>query len=422
MPMLRDSNVMMRQQGTQRGKWGKVVRGDNRTRVIWSLLEHGPLRRREIARSTGLTDGAISRVTAELLSNNFITEEPIKSHTGGRPATQLRLGGSLLAVGVDLHPKACRLAVSSLDGTFIEEAAFETPKGIPDLLRLIVQRVKIACRHVGETGICGVGISSPGIVNNQLGIIHSSRALPWSGTPVQSHLQDCLGLPVLVENNASAAALGELWYGSATTRAAKRLLYVHVDEGVGGAVVRRRPNASGFHVESFELGHVIVSERAGPIEHYESGSLEQFVSDPAIVARFHAASRALDLSESMDSSEQVRAICQYALDRDPAALVTLREVAHYLGIGILNAAYILNPGVVVLEGALTKAWPVIRPVIESVIPRSPKQPGFDHLKLECSQLSGSSPLRGVISACFQRAIATLNGVATKLPIESTNDK
>jgi predicted NBD/HSP70 family sugar kinase len=167
-------------------------------------------------------------------------------------------------------------------------------------------------------------------------------------------LRAALGLAVVADNDANAAALAELWFGRPEIREVRDFIIVLVEEGVGtgivfdGQVYRGKSGAAG------EFGHMTIGQGA-PVTCAAGsrGCWEAFSSQRAALARY-------EQSKGPGASRvDFKQLVDLALAGEAAALTALKETAHYLGVGIANLTQGLSPEAVIVGGPIVRAWPLI---------------------------------------------------------------
>ena len=208
----------------------------------------------------------------------------------------------------------------------------------------------------GQT-VAAIGVSFGGPVDYDAGVVRLSHHVPgWENTPLQALLEDAFHAPVRVDNDANVAALGEWRFGAG--QGVDDMLYVTVSTGVGGGwILGGRPyrGASGM---AGEIGHTVVDPNGPLCLCGKRGCVERLASGP-YMAQDVAAARGL-------SPEQVTGelVAKWAEMGEETAVVILERGARALGVGLGNAANLLNPSRVILGGGVTKSgktwWQLVR--------------------------------------------------------------
>ena len=388
------------------GAHGKVlrprqVRGANRAVVLDLLRQHERLSRVDIARRSGLSEGTVSRIIAELMRRHLVAEDGAESSTGGRPATRLQLEESRVAVGVDIQNWETRFSIGTMKGRILESERFQTPSSPDRTMDLIAQQFAAYRKRFGKDCVEGLGISTRGIVNSDTGVVELGNDPNWVRVPVKEHLQSVLQAPVFVENNVRAAALAEYTYGDPEIQRRHCLLFVAVDDGVGIGTVLDGKVYHGPRMAAGEFGQMVIAATDGPERADRPGCLERLVANPAMCERYSMLAKVKRSQAKGESTSRARQICQLAMNGDGAATEALRETCRYLGIGIANVVWGLDADAVIFDGTMSEAWPLVGPWIAAQFP-NPGLLNFQDLMLRPSALGGEAATIGAATLPFMR--------------------
>ncbi|WP_227589948.1 ROK family transcriptional regulator [Demequina pelophila] len=274
------------------------ARSHNRALVLQELFRGEGLSRADLARATGLTRVTISDLITDLIDERLVVETGQRAESRpGKPAIMLdinRTGFAILAL--DLSKAGVFLGVvTDLDGVIShrEEVAVEGLTGgdAVEAVAALIERLLAAT----QAPVLGVGVGSPGIVDEH-GRIVTAPNLGWHEVALQQILAERLRLPVVVANDANAAALGERSYGGADD-----LILIRVGLGVGAGLVVGGTLVSGARYAAGEIGHVVVGTDGGDAcVCGRRGCLETWLATPRLTARLaaHPESRAQILAEA----------------------------------------------------------------------------------------------------------------------------
>lgn len=239
------------------------ARGHNRALVLQTLYHSGAMSRADLARETGLTRVTISDLVADLIADGIVKELGQRAISGpGKPATLVdidRTGHQI--IGIDLSGSdRFEGAVMSLDGEVLARDAIERPEGHDGDATLAVM-LQLARRLVdaADQPILGVGIGAQGVVSTE-GVVLSSPNLGWHDLPLQSVVSAELGLPVIVRNDANAAALAEYTFGEESND----FILIKIGRGVGAGLITGGQPLVGSRSAAGEIGHVVVGDGGGP--------------------------------------------------------------------------------------------------------------------------------------------------------------
>ncbi len=371
------------------------VRAANRAAVLRLLRRHRQLSRAELARRTSLSEASVSRIIAELMSQGLLVDVGNGPGTGGRPGVRLELNEDRLqSVGVDIQNWETQVVLGTPTGRILRTEKFRTPPGPVETLDQIAAKVRDLASGLAEPPL-GVGVSTRGLVDNAHGVAELGSNPFWVHIEIGRYLSELTHLPVYVENNVRAAAIAEYAHGPTDVQGAHCLLLVQVGEGVGMAIVLNGKVHHGPHMAAGEIGQMVIADQGGPERHNRPGSLEALASDPATCERYNNLIGAkIRTSTPSSYTQQMRQICQMAMEGDPHARAAVTATARCLGIGITNTVWALDADAVVLDGTLTEAWPLVSAAIRDQFPEGPLFPNFRNLVLRPSALSGQASVIG----------------------------
>lgn len=341
--------------GQGAGRRGGRAPSTTRARVLDLVRTRGPISRVELAELTGLTQAAISHAVRALLDQGLLRESGAREWTGGKPRVMLTLDPlARCAVGVQLG--ADWLVVVLIDArgavvarTRVRGAREEDPEAVVIGIAGEVD-VLLRAAGIGRDRVAGVGLAVPGTLDLGEGAITVSRSLHrWQGFPVRASLAEAVGLPVVLDNDATAAAVGEYWAGRTAGSVAHCTLYMGA--GIGAGVVVGGTVHRGASGNAGPLGRMHL-HRDG---HGPGPTLEELAAPHAVARRAReavAAGRTTSarLSADGDPITDFGALATAAVQGDPLALELVEDSAEYLADAAVTAANLLDVDSVVLAG------------------------------------------------------------------------
>ncbi|MGX9887056.1 ROK family transcriptional regulator [Streptomyces sp. NPDC002276] len=297
-----------------------AVRSHNTALVLDLLRTAGPdgISRLELAERTGLTPQAVSKITARLRGPGLVTEAGRRASTGGKPRTVLRLVPEAgHAVGVHLDRDELRVVLVDLTGTVVGErsAPLDLGAGAAVVVEAVAREVEgVVGAAVGQ--LLGVGVALPGPLDHIHGVLHRVTGFPeWDGFPLRDALAARLGVPVVVDKDTNAAALGLAVGGEGGAFA-----YLHLGTGLGAGLVIGGGVHRGARTGAGEFGHQVIQLDGPPCDCGNRGCVE--------------------------------ALCLAAVERGDVG-----EAARVLGAGAANLVGLLDIDLVLLGGRTVAADP-----------------------------------------------------------------
>jgi glucokinase-like ROK family protein len=354
-----------------------LVRKLNTSLVLNCLRTRGPISRAGLSAATGLNRSTVSSVINDLLQESLVREIGLEPSERGRPGILLELspkGGC--AVGVEIGVDFISVVLTDFVAHVLWRRRISSDP--QDRQRLILERAEDMVQGALDTGRVhdlrplGIGLGVPGLVDTARGSLEFAPNLHWSNVPLRQLWTQRFELPVFVENEANAAALGEYYFGVAHD--VQNLIHLSAGIGLGGGIIVNGRLFRGSSGYAGEIGHMTIDPYGELCGCGKRGCWETVVGPRALVRRVK---KALDGSgqESQipalvggDMSRlDVSTVVQAAEAGDSVAKEALESVGVQLGVGIANLINAFNPEMVVLGGALSVASAHLLPVIEKTI-------------------------------------------------------
>jgi glucokinase len=267
----------------------------------------------------------------------------------------------VLTIGVDVGGTSVRAAVVDSHGDVVDSARAATPAGEQALEDVISEVIgELAARH----RVSAVGLSVAGFVADDRRTVRFAPHLAWRSAPVADRMSARLGVPVLLEHDANAAAVGEYRFGAA--RGTDVAVLVAIGTGIGGALLLGGKLFRGRYGVAPEFGHVAVVPNGRPCPCGKAGCWERYCSGTALVttavellARYPGSSTKLAREAASDARAITgRRVAAAARDGDPVALRAMADLARWLGRGLALIADVYDPELVVIGGGVSESAPL----------------------------------------------------------------
>ena len=268
---------------------------------------------------------------------------------------------SAYSIGVDLGGTNLRAAAIGEDGRMLGKisGSTEIAAGPDAVITDIVGSIQRLREQQGTADLAGVGVGVPGFIRMETGVIAGWGNRPeFNGYPVRAEIERGLGSPVILENDANAAALGEKWMGAG--RDVDDLVLLTLGTGIGGGIIIGGRVLHGYLGMAGEIGHITVSPNGNPCGCGNNGCLEKHASATAIASMAHL----LNLGDV--SSEQVYELAVAGNDRARAIFRTMGEA---LGIALAGLINIFNFPLYLLSGGPLPAWEFFAPAMLAEVQR-----------------------------------------------------
>jgi predicted NBD/HSP70 family sugar kinase len=402
----------------------------NTARVLRLVHEDGPLTRAELTRRTGLNRSTTLALVGELVELGLVRESegttsgraPGNPPTGagngvgrpgpvGRPSPVVRASPDVVAVAVTVEIDAVTVALVGLDGSIrhrVTEHTATRPSAAAavDIVTALLDGMRDTMRPLRTVGI---GVSIPGTVRVEDGLVRYAPHLGWRDEPFAAPLAAATGRQVRVANDAILGARAEHLSGSG--RGVRDMVYLNGGaSGIGGGVISAGRPLSGADGYAGELGHTFVADNGIRCHCGAFGCLETEASRAALVAVTGVP--ADDLAALAVALEAGGAEVQRVVDRQVAALAT----------ALRNAIHTVNPELVVLGGFLGTLLGHVGDRIVTAVRAQSMAAMADRVRIVPTALGPDVLLRGAAEIGFRDLLDDPTGTATTEPTTTTHQE
>ena len=351
------------------------VRERNLAIALSYLWEAGrPISRAEIVSASGLNKSTVGSLLAQLQNWRFVKEGGRSEPRPGRPGTLLDVnpdGGRL--IGVEIGVGFISVVVTDMKARVVWQRKADVPvapgpsrRHQTHVLTMTERLVQTAIAHaVGGHRVLGIGLGVPGLVDRATGTLLFAPNLHWRDVPLRDRWVERFGVPVIVENEANAAALGEQMLG--TAKGMDDFICLSAGVGLGGGLVVRGKLYGGAGGFAGEVGHMTIVPDGPLCNCGNRGCWETLAGPTAILRQVRKAiadgrsPRRTLVGDGALETLQMDQVLEAAASDDPVVLEILGEVGRYLGIGLANLINIYNPSLVVMGGVLSLVAPYVLP-------------------------------------------------------------
>lgn len=265
------------------------IAGFNEAVIIDAIRRsRGGLSRVELTELTSLSAQTISNICRRMIETGLILEGERVVTGVGKPRTLLTLNpAGQYAVGVHLDPLVMTFVVLDFTGSVVAHSQQPTPTAAsPDeVMDDVTEAINdlVASTGIDESSIAGIGFASPGPIDTQAGVILDPPHLPgWRNVPLRDHLRETTDLPVLLDKDVIAAAVGERWAGA--TMGYANSVFVYLSTGIGVGITIDDTVVRGFSSNAGDIGHLVVDPDGPLCECGLRGCIGAALSPAAFVA------------------------------------------------------------------------------------------------------------------------------------------
>lgn len=322
-------------------------------RIVFETIRlHGPISRADVARRTSLTAQTVSNIVNRLLDRHFVQEGEKFQKKRGAPSTTLEVNpDGAFSVGLDFNRDHLTGLLVDLAGTVKTKIFYEVDYPSPEkAIELMVSTVNqlTSSEEVKAAHFCGVGIGLPGPLeinkNNEVSNTINPKAFPqWKDVPIGKMLAEKISAPIFIENNASAATIGERWYGAGKN--ISNFVYTFFGAGLGGGLVLNGNLYEGHNQNAGEFGYFPFLGKSSPLsysdqphigEHFNLSRLYKWLKEDGVIAN-----RPEDLENLFRN-------------KNPRFTEWLELAKGYLATVFMLAEYMIDMEVIILGGRLPK--------------------------------------------------------------------
>jgi glucokinase len=306
-----------------------------------------------------------------------------------------------LTIGIDVGGTKVLGGVVDESGKVLTTARKDTPRqGGSALTQTIAD---VAKELLAQHSVASVGVSAAGFVSSdRKTMLATPNIADWNGVDLDNQLTKLIGLPVVIENDANAAAWGEAKFGAGKNQ--DHMMMLTVGTGIGGGIVVNGALYRGAFGIAAEFGHMRVVPEGhicgcgarGCFEQYASGNALLRHAREAINASPEVARNLLSRGDGTVAGLTGQAITDAARDGDPVALAAFNTTGQWLGAGIASLAVLLDPACVVIGGGVIDAGEILlKPTRESLERNMPFAGKHPYPQIIAAQLGNEAGLVGV---------------------------
>lgn len=320
-------------------------------RIVFETVRlHGPISRADVARRTSLTAQTVSNIVSRLLERQFIQEGRKLQKKRGAPSTTLEVNpNGAFSVGLDFNRDHLTAILVDLAGSVKTKIFYEVDSPSPEeAIKLMVSTIHQLTSNpeVQNAHFCGVGIGLPGPLdinkNNEVSNTINPKAFPnWNHVPFGKMIKEHISAPIFIENNASAATIGERWYGAGKN--ISNFIYAFFGAGLGGGLVLNGNLYEGQNQNAGEFGYFPYMGEISPL----SDSDQPHIGEHFNLTKLYEWLREFDIIVNRPED-----LGNLYLEKNTIFLKWLESAKNYLASIFIVAHYMIDMEVIILGGRL----------------------------------------------------------------------
>ncbi|MFQ3241778.1 MAG: putative NBD/HSP70 family sugar kinase [Lentimonas sp.] len=377
------------------------IRRMNAVSVLNQLRLNGPLSRANIAGELGLTRATVSSIVADLIEASLVNETEYVGGRAGRPGLLLDLNpncGCMIAVEIDLDRISLVLANLGRETLWRVNVSVDMAAGPRVVMAQAAELVEQALQRGLDVGLkCfGICVALAGLVDHVSGVLAYGPTSGWEDVSLRADWEARFSVPVTVENEAHAGAIGVHHFGERS--GVKNLIYLSIGVGlaagvfVDGALLRGKQGFAG------QVGHTLFTHDGIDCGCGKRGCWVTEIGASAIVRKL--ADAGVEVSAgSGDGVDWVELVAAKVQAGDPGVLAVLDGVGRQVGLGLARLVQTFNPSLVVVGGRLGGLMCLVDPAIREAMLAETLPYMADSLELVVHD-SGEDQLQGCLATVF----------------------
>jgi predicted NBD/HSP70 family sugar kinase len=324
-----------------------ALKKSNVFNVIRTIKVYGPLTKPEITLRTGLASASVHNFINELLAEGIITSEGLGASSGGRKASLYKFNAVYrYIIGMYLNLREVSTFLFDLDLNILSNTVTKMDLNDEDVeknIRLIIKQVEQIISSLDIKKIAGIGISVPGPVDYDNGVVLRLVNAPnWVNIPLQTIIRNRFGVPVIVDKINTGIVLFDKWFGQ--SKANSNLIHISITDGVGSGVLIGGQPYRGINNIAGEIGHITVNPAGEQCNCGNYGCVELYAGERNILARIASAS-----VERLDEKFTIKEAIDAYKQKDPLVCRVFDEAVSYLVIAMDNVLKMFGPDELLID-------------------------------------------------------------------------
>jgi glucokinase-like ROK family protein len=356
----------------------KLIKELNRSLVINTILNYGPISRTRISEITDLGLSTISNIVADLIKKELIYETGEEESSGGRRAILLEFNcNDRFVLGIKIGLDGIIVGLVNMKSKILDQYFIACPiKSNEEMvLGILINAMRdlINKNHIKTEKIIGCGIGVSGLVNQKEGILVFSKILGWKKIRLKEFLEKEFNFPIFVDKDVNVLTLAEKRFGAG--KKINNFICITIGKGVGAGIVIKGEIYHGSYGGAGDFGHIII-DKDGPLCYCgKRGCLETFTSDQFIINKAKEAlsnqqdTMIKDFIKKKKDLDSISAdtVLKAAQKGDIVSKNIFQEVGKNLAMGIVNLISLFDPELIVIGGEGANAGELIFSTMRKII-------------------------------------------------------
>jgi predicted NBD/HSP70 family sugar kinase len=376
-----------------------VIKKWNLSIIFKAIRKQGPISRIELTEITGCSAGTVSNHVRTLIKKGFVIESKKGISSGGRKPIQLMINPNKAYIfSIEIEVNQIKIVMFDLEIKVITKSII--PITYKDDYKKTLEQVFFEMDKMREEknlkldNLLGTGVAVPGLIDKEKGILEFAPNLGWKNVYISKIFKDKFNLPVILDNEAKAAAIGEREF---IYPKMDNMVFVSINEGIGCGVILNGELYRGASGNAGEFGHIIIDTN-GPLCHCgNKGCWETLASESSIVNRY------LELSNSNKELTK-KEIYQLGKNGDKKVIEIFNEAGRNIGIGLVNIVNGLSPELLVIGGGIVEIKDYVYDEIIKKLEESALSVSYKKVEIKFSELAGLAAVYGMADLIINERI------------------
>lgn len=385
----------------------KIAGGLNESMIVNMIRRRGPISRVDIAKLTGLTAPTVTNISSKLIAYGLIHEYMVGEYSGGRRPVLLKANSEKThMIIVDIRSKEMVGYLINGGLEIKKEVGHDIQRLEQEQILSLLGDTITECYSAEEGQLAlAIGIIVRGPVLSREGLSLFSPSAGWRNMPLKYIVEEQFQLPVFVENDMRAMALGAYHYGP--YRDIKNAVFLGVGGGIGSGIILNGELYRGFGDSAGEIGHTVVDVNGPLCSCGNHGCLEAMASELAlvniVVKSILKGENSLVLESVKGDITAIRPKHIYAAaeEGDVLAIRMLQIVAGYIGIGAANIINTFNPQLVLIGGGIVHGRKFMKETMMQVIKERALASCYSGARIEFSSEGRKDALKGIVDVVME---------------------
>jgi N-acetylglucosamine repressor len=376
-----------------------VIRKWNLINIFKAIQKKGPISRVVLTNITGYSAGTVSNHVRTLIKKGFVIETEKGISSGGRKPIQLMINPDkayIFSIEIEVNQikivmfdLEIKVALKSIIPITHKNSYLDTLKQIFFEMDKMIEE-----RHIKLDDLLGIGVAVPGLIDKIKGVLEFAPNLGWRNVPIAKIFKDRYGLPIILNNEAKAAAIGERRFIYPKTN---NMVFVSINEGIGCGIFLNGKLYRGASGNAGEFGHITIDTN-GPICHCGNrGCWELFASENYIVNSYF---KLPGSNKKLTKKE----IYQLGKNGDKEVIEIFTETGRNIGIGLVNIINGLSPELIVIGGGIVEIKDFIYDEMIKKLEESALSVSYKKVEIKFSKLGSLAAVYGLADLIINERI------------------